>query len=97
MRVKKKGYVEAPEIKKELNKLTAKIKDIQDKTKALNEESSIEYFREKLKGNHVNSNKKNFSECLEEYFQRSALTKKSIVIHLALIWIIWRVYYLELP
>ncbi len=76
MRVKK-GYVDASEINKELDKLTVKIKDIQDKAKALDEELSLEYFREKLKGNHVNPNKKSFSECLEEYFQSSALTKKS--------------------
>lgn len=76
MRVKK-GYGEASEINRELDKLAVKVKDIQDKAKALDEEVSLEYFREKLKGNNTNPGKKNFKECLEEYYESSALTKKS--------------------
>lgn len=73
----KKGYSEASDINKELDKLAVKIKDIQDKAKALDEELSLEYFREKLKGGNANPDKKSFAECLEEYYESSALTKKS--------------------
>ena len=76
MRVKR-GYSEASEINKELDKLAVRVKDIQDKANALDEELSPEYFREKLKGNNTTSNKKSFAQCLEEYYKDYALTKKS--------------------
>jgi site-specific recombinase XerD len=76
MRVKR-GYIEASDINKELDKLAVKIKDIQDKAKALDEQLSLEYFREKLKGNNTNPGKKSFAESLEEYYVSAALTKKS--------------------
>ena len=61
MRVKR-GYSEASEINRELDKLAVKIKDIKDKAKALDVELSLDYFRENLKGNNANSNKKSFAE-----------------------------------
>lgn len=71
-----KGYAEASDINKELGKLKSKVEDIHDRAKALNEELSLEYFRERLKGNSTaNKGKKLFSECLEEYYTSSALTK----------------------
>jgi site-specific recombinase XerD len=73
----RKGYSESSDINKELDKLAVRIKDIQDKAKALDEELSLEYFREKLKSNGANPGKKSFAECLEEYYENSALTKKS--------------------
>ena len=76
MRVKR-GYSEGSEINRELDKLAGKIKDIRDKAKALDVELSLDYFRENLKGNNVNPNKKSFAECLDEYYASSELTKKT--------------------
>lgn len=71
-----KGYAEASEINRELGKLKSKVEDIHDKAKALNEELSLDYFRERLKGNSsANKTKKSFYECLDEYYLSSALTK----------------------
>jgi integrase len=71
-----KGYAEASDINRELGKLKSKVEDIHDRAKALNEELSLEYFRERLKGTSAaNKGKKSFSECLEEYYTSSALTK----------------------
>lgn len=71
-----KGLAEAAEVNRELEKLKAKVKDIHNKAKALDDELSVEYFRERLKGNAAsNKNKKSFATCLEEYYASSALTK----------------------
>ena len=71
-----KGFAEASEINRELGKLKSKVEDIHDKAKALDEELSVEYFKERLKGKTpTNKNKKNFATCLEEYYISSALTK----------------------
>lgn len=71
-----RGYAEASEINRELGKLKSKVEDIHDKAKALGDDLSVEYFRERLKGNGSTiKSKKNFSECFDEYYASSALTK----------------------
>lgn len=71
-----KGYAEASEINRELGKLKSKVEDIHSKANALDEELSLEYFRDRLKGNGSTiKSKKNFSICLDEYYASSALTK----------------------
>lgn len=72
----KRNYSEAAEINKELGKLKARVEDIHDKAKALGEELTLDYFREKLKNpGEGNKNKKDFNECLVEYIDSSSLTK----------------------
>lgn len=71
-----KGYGEASEINRELGKLKSKVEDIYEKAKVLKEDLSLEYFRERLKGNGAtNKSKLNFYECLDGYYASSALTK----------------------
>ena len=67
-----KGYADASEINRELGKLKSKVEDIHSKAKALDEELSVEYFRERLKGNGSTiKSKKNFSICLDEFWKWS--------------------------
>jgi integrase len=67
---------EVQKINKELTRLEAKVHEIAEKTRVNNEELNNAIFKEKLRGTKKQqSGKKNFLEALEEYYEKSALTK----------------------
>jgi site-specific recombinase XerD len=71
----KKGFDNSADINRELGKLKTRVEEIHDKAKALNENLTIEEFRERIKGDKPVKVKKNFSQYLEEYLESSKLTK----------------------
>jgi integrase len=72
----RKGFAESSDINKELDKLKAKINDIHDKAKVLDEELTVEDLRDQLKGKqNIAKSKKGFKECLADYLESSTLTK----------------------
>jgi integrase len=72
----RRNCTEASEYNRELTRLKAKVEDIEDKAKALDEELTIDYFKERLSGKQkVTKTKKNFQEYLDEFEASSKHTK----------------------
>jgi integrase len=63
----KRNSSEAAEINKELNKLTSKVEDIYAKAKALEVIPTVEYIRDRLKGNK--GSKGSFWDVFDEYME----------------------------
>ncbi len=71
----KRGFENASDINRELGKLKTKVEGIHDTAKVLGEQLSLEDFRDRIKGEKPNKNKKGYAECLQEYLKSSELTK----------------------
>ncbi|MBA2611202.1 MAG: site-specific integrase [Bacteroidetes bacterium] len=72
----KKNYSEAGEYNRELTRLKAKVEELYDKAKVLNETPTLEYFRDNLNGRLLDLiDKKTIWEAYKDYLKSLAVSK----------------------
>lgn len=72
----KKNYSEAGEYNRELTRLKAKVEELYDKAKVLNETPTLDYFRDNLNGRLLDlSDRKTIWEAYRDYLKSLAISK----------------------
>ena len=72
----KKNYSEAGDYNRELTRLKAKVEELYDRAKVLNETPTLEYFRDNLNGRLLDlADKKTIWEAYKDYLKSLAVTK----------------------